>query len=412
MSRVEARGGSSIAVQVMANASEKAVQAAQIAERAKAFGREMSTGEKRDYDALLAEVGEMRDRADLIIAGEARGGDLEESFRAGGAGTGGGAVNAKLSEEIRQRVTENDNRPIEVDLRVLQSGVEARDLATTSGIGTPVSYASEIVRSMVSTSGILAAGARLVTTATGEDFKVPRSTANSTAAIVAEGGAIGESDPTVSAVTLKAYKYGVLTEATYEMVVDTSFDVGGFLAQQAGEAVGTAFGAHLATGNGTGQPSGVAGAATLGVTGGTGVTGAFTADDLIDLQHSAPSPYQRNASWVMRTTTLARVRKLKDSQNRYLFEADARPDDPQAVGLLLGRPVYLDEGVVAVGLGARSVLYGDFSRVWVRQVADLRFEKSTEFKFANDLVTFRVLHRLDGALIDPNAVRYFIGGAS
>ena len=69
--------------------------------------------------------------------------------------------------------------------------------------------------------------------------------------------------------------------------------------------------------------------------------------------------------------------------------------------------------LAAVGLGAKSILFGDMSRYWVRQVGGLRFERSDDYAFANDLVTFRALARLDGCLVDVSgACRYFVGGAS
>ena len=51
------------------------------------------------------------------------------------------------------------------------------------------------------------AGATVVTTETGETPVVPRSTGLVTSAITAEGAAITESDPTLSTVSLSAFKY-------------------------------------------------------------------------------------------------------------------------------------------------------------------------------------------------------------
>jgi len=380
-------------------------EAKSILDRAAAQHRDLTTSEQQRFDALNTDLDESADR---IREFEERQRADDEAARALSTIQGRPSMDRHLSHEIRQRVTANDRRPFELDLRGLASGVSARDLATTSGAGLPVSYANEIVRGLVTTSGILAAGARLVTTSTGEDYKVPRSTANSTAAIVAEGAAIGESDPTLDVVTLEAFKYAVLIDVTFEMLNDSTFDVAGFLAEQSGEAIGTAFGGHLAAGDGSSKPTGVATSASAGV---TGAGTAPTADELIDLQHSVAAPYQRGAAWVMASATLGTVRQLKDNQNRYLFE-DVRPDDPQAAGTLLGKPVYLDEGVAATDNDAKSVLYGDFSRVWVRQTQGLRFESTDAFRFGNDIVSFRAIHRLDGQLVDTTAVKAFQGAAA
>jgi hypothetical protein len=42
----------------------------------------------------------------------------------------------------------------------------------------------------------------------------------------------------------------------------------------------------------------------------------------------------------------------------------------------------------------------------------IRFDRSDDFAFANDLITFRATVRIDGDLPQTSAIKYFIGGAS
>lgn len=65
-----------------------------------------------------------------------------------------------------------------------------------------------------------------------------------------------------------------------------------------------------------------------------------------------------------------------------------------------------------IGLSAKSVIFGDMSRYVIRQVNGTRFERSDDFKFDTDVVSFRVAARLDGALIDVNGVKAFVGKSS
>ena len=46
---------------------------------------------------------------------------------------------------------------------------------------------------------------------------------------------------------------------------------------------------------------------------------------------------------------------------------------------------------------AESIAFGDMSKYFVRIVNGVRFERSDEFRFQNDLVAFRCILRLDGA---------------
>ena len=78
------------------------------------------------------------------------------------------------------------------------------------------------------------------------------------------------------------------------------------------------------------------------------------ADELIDLYYSVIAPYRNSTScaWIMRDATLARVRKLKGSDNNYLWQPGLQAGSPD---LLLGKPVYTAPNVAAVATSAKSV---------------------------------------------------------
>ena len=57
--------------------------------------------------------------------------------------------------------------------------------------------------------------------------------------------------------------------------------------------------------------------------------------------------------------------------------------------------------------------FGDFSRYFVRQVKDIRFERSDDFAFTSDLATFKCVMRGDGGLADTSgAIKAFVGNAA
>ena len=260
---------------------------------------------------------------------------------------------------------------------------------------------------MIESSAIMRAGATILRTDSGNDIQVPTTTAYPTATIVSEAAAISESDPAFAQRTLGAYKYGILTQVSSELIEDTSVGLLDMLSRRSGQAVGNGFGAHAITGTGSSQPNGLATAASTGV---TGAAAAFTSDELIDLYYSVIEPYRNDAScaWLLSDATMATLRKLKDGDNRYLWHPASEPGKP---GTFLGKPVYTDPNVAATGTGNKSVLFGAMSAYFVRQVNEIRFERSDQFAFANDLVTFRTLARLDGELIDQTgAVKAFVGG--
>jgi HK97 family phage major capsid protein len=108
-------------------------------------------------------------------------------------------------------------------------------------------------------------------------------------------------------------------------------------------------------------------------------------------------------------STLATARKLKDTTNQYLWA----PGLAGAGDTILGKPVVTDPNVAAVALSAKSLAFGDLSAYHVRLAGGIRFERSDDFAFQSDLVTFRCIVRGDGILVDQSgAVKHFVGNAA
>lgn len=289
---------------------------------------------------------------------------------------------------------------------------EKRDVMTSStGAPVPTSFYDQIVEHMVVVGPMLETST-MIRTAGGEALQVPRTSAYSTATLTAQGSAFAESDPTFQAfVTLNAYKYGFLVQVSREMLDDSGVDILGFLAREAGIGIGVAVNTALTTGTDSTMPNGIVTAASSGITGSTGVSGAFTADNLIDLSYSVNSAYRRmpGTGWMFNNTGLAAVRKLKDTTNQYLFQPSLQAGQPDT---LLGFPVYENPDITTPGTAVKSVLFGHLPSYYVRMAGGIRFDRSDDYAFANDLVTFRASVRIDGDLPQTAAVKYFIGGAS
>jgi HK97 family phage major capsid protein len=249
----------------------------------------------------------------------------------------------------------------------------------------------------------------VITTASGADLTIPTLTAYSTASLTSAGSALDASEPTYSSITLGAKKYGMLIQAANELVTDAGFDLGAHLARQAGNAIGAAVGNALTLGTGTTQPTGVSVAAGSGITGGTGVAGAFTADSLIDLAYSVDGAVRRlpGAAFMANGQTIGAMRKLKDTAGNYLYQVGVGYPDTFAGFRVVENPF-----VAAVGLGAKSVLFGDLSSYKVRVAGGLQVSSSQDYAFNEDLTTWRFLIRLDGNLTHSAHIKYFIGNAA
>lgn len=387
--------------------------AAAMLEAAEADKRQLTAEEEGAWQKANADLDSLGQRIDQLVDFELRNAEAVEAIRKLDAspidgqrrGEGGGVI-----DEVRSFLR-GERREVEV-ARDVKFRDLAKGTAAAGGATVPTTFYGQLMEHMIEVSAILSAGATVLETASGETIDVPITTAFSTAALTAENAAIAESDPVFAKRSLGAYKYGVLLQAPRELIDDTGVDLEGFLARQCGRAVGNALGLDLVLGNGSSKPAGIAPAATVGVTGGTGVVGAFTADNLIDLFYSVIAPYRNSSSaaWLMKDQTLAAARKLKDTTGQYLWQPSLQLGVPD---MLLGKPVRTDPNVAAVALGARSVLFGDISAYWVRLAGGVRFERSTDYAFNTDQITYKCVVRGDGILVDQTgAVKAFVGGAS
>jgi HK97 family phage major capsid protein len=409
--------------------TESRTAADQILERAATEERDLSPDELDEHRLHVLAEREASDELDRLRdeqladlrAGAARNGsrqvlsresaDIARAFRA--------AIFAKNPAPIEFGTTMVDEWPEDmpevVQGRVGKVRVHTRDtLKSTATQALSTDVYSTIVQHLVETSSLMAAGATVVTTATGEDLVIPKSTGFVTTAIIGEGASITESDPTLAVVTLKSFKYSNYFEISQELANDTPTNLLDFLARQAAISLGlgtTGYGDDIINGAGSTEPRGLLLDAATGVTGPAGTGTSLGAqgtvnqgtDALWNLVGSVAEPYAAspNAAFLMRNASDIIVRKLRDTTGQPVQGLTTR-------GQILGYPSFIDPFMPAMANTAESIAFGDMSKYFIRIVNGVRFERSDEFRFQNDLVAFRCILRLDGALVDTGAVKTFV----
>lgn len=379
-------------------------EAKALLDAAAAEKRDLSAEENQKYDRIMGDLDARAATIDSIKAVADREERAAEAMRGLEAQARPELSVATVDEaEIIRSLARGEMR---------SANFEKRDVTKSStGAPVPTSFYNEIIM-LARHIGPMLETSTVLSTAGGENLQIPSLSAYSTGTVSSEAAAIGESDPTFNAFkTLGAFKYSFLTQISREMIEDAGVDILGFLAQQTGNALGYAVNGALTTGTGTTQPTGIVTAAGSGVTGGTGVSGAFTADKLIDLVYSVDTAGRRTpgTGWQMNATSIAAVRKLKDTAGQYLFSPSLTAE---ARDLLLGYPIYENPAMADPATSAKSVIFGNLKSYFVRQVGGIRLDRSDDFAFQNDLVTFRATVRLDGNLIQTPHVKYFAGAAS
>ena len=337
----------------------------------------------------------------------------------------------RRADEAIAVATRNEERKVEASVAAQgfipsvseerSSAAILREIATTRGAHTferrtlvpsdntvPKSFFDEVFDVARLVGPMLDVGQR-INTASGEDITLPTLTAYSAATLKAAGSAIDESEPTYSSITLGAYKFGLLIPVANELITDAGFDITSHLAEQAGNGLGFAVNAALTTGDGSDKPNGVVTAAGSGITGGTGVTGGFTADNLIDLQYSLDGAARRlpGVAYMAAGSTIGAMRKLRDGDGTFLYQVNVGQPDTFA-----GYSVVENPALAAVGLGAKSIIFGHMPSYKVRVAGGVQVATSTDYAFNTDTTTYRVMMRVDGDLTHASHIKYFIGNAA
>ena len=370
-------------------------EAKSLLDHAASEGRDLSATEQETYDRINVDLDERTAVIERLQKDEAR---------------------EQRAAEIRVPEVAKPSNDSEV-LRSLIAGeirsakFERRTMTTSNDAGIVPEGFYDIMQEQLRYTGPFGnqeVGYTILNTAGGEDIKVPTQTTFSTGSATAEAAAFVASNPDTSSLTLRSHKFGTLLTVSRELLQDSGIDIVGFLGRQAGNAIGNIVNQKLAIGTGTVEPLGIVAASGSGITGGTAVSGAFTADNLIDLVHSVDSAYASNrAGFQMRRSTLSTLRKLKDGEGRFIYDPTAGTQ-----ALVLGFPVFENPHVAAVGTGAKSVIFGSMPYYHVRQVGGVEIARSDDAFFTTDLVAFRVSIRLDGNLSQADAVKHFIGNAA
>lgn len=315
-----------------------------------------------------------------------------------------------------------------------QQAVAQRHLTTVQGAGVGTGAAGgftvpqeflAVLDTALREYGGMRAVSTIIRTASGADMPMPTNndTSNS-GSIIAENTAQSVLDVTFAQVILRAFMYtSGIVPVSYQLLNDTAFDMGTWLAQQLGTRLARIENNHFTLGTGVAtQPQGIANATvglTIGHTLPTGNATGFTYNGLVTMQHSVDPAYRRmpNCVWMMSDTALRQIRLILDTQNRPIFVPgytignDAVGGAPDTI---MGHRIVINQDMPVPAANARSVAFGDFSKYFIREVQGIQVVRLNE-RFADALqVAFFGYQRVDGRIVDAgtNPIRLLQNSAT
>lgn len=363
---------------------------------AAAEGRDLTSEEEASYGKMNEELNERATRIEALKADATREAKIELATR-------------EIAGQVRstEKATVQDSDVIRAMARGEVRGhtFEQRDVTTAStGAPVPTSFYNQVIEQARLVGPMLETSTTL-RTAGGENLQLPSNSQFSTAAIVGQGSAFSESDPVFNSfITLSAFKYGFLVQLSRELIEDAGVDILGFIAVQTGNALGFKVNNDLTVGTGSSQPNGIVTAASSAVTG-TASGPTFTADNLIDLVYSLDGSARRlpGIGFMCNTSSLGAIRKLKDNAGNFVFSPALADGNDQ----ILSYPVFENPAMASNASATKSVIFGHLASYYVRMAGGLRLDRSDEFAFSTDLVTFRASMRVDGNLPQTSHVKFY-----
>lgn len=297
-------------------------------------------------------------------------------------------------------------------------------MSTTTGSQGGYSVATLVAAELVNMLkgyGWMRAVASQFHTAKGSDLSIP--TSDGTAEIgevLAQNAAASNLDANFGTAPVNTCRVSskVFT-VPVELLQDSSIDIVSFLMLRMRERIGRKQNALFTTGTGTGEPTGLITAATLGKVGTTGQTLTIVYDDVVDLVESVddahlgmpdktPGAPQPMVGFMCSSAMRKVLRKLKDTAGQPIFKEGRRDSDGTYFAEMLGFPVFPNNDMAAPAANAKTLAFGNFSKYSIRDALDVTLLRMDDSAFAlKGQVGFLGAARTGGNLLDVGAVKTY-----
>ena len=239
--------------------------------------------------------------------------------------------------------------------------------------------------------------------------------------IAETGPEVPEVPPAIDRISIPLHELSASPSASQRILDDAAFDLEAWLAERVADRFLRAESAAFVNGDGINKPKGFLtkpavadGSWTWGNIGyiATGTAGDFDpnepADAIVDLVYTLGAEYRANGAFVMNSKTAGEMRKMKDTQGRFLWIEGLNAETPAR---LLGYPVQIVEDMPDIATDAHAIAFGDFGHGYtIAERPDLRILRDPYSSRPN--VTFFATKRVGGDVTDFAAIKTLKFGVS
>jgi len=275
---------------------------------------------------------------------------------------------------------------------------------TAGGYLAPSEFSAEVVKGIVEFSPIRQA-ARVGSTSSGEVI-LPKRTGRPTGKWVGETETREGTESTYGQIEVPIHEMACYVDVSQRLLEDAAVNVEAEVSSDLSEEFGRLEALGFSQGDGVKKPVGImeADGVAYTATGNASTLGSSPADTLIDHFYSLPAYYRNRGVWMMNSTTIAAVRKLKDgSTGAYLWQPGLAAGDPATI---LGRPLIEDPTMDDIGSAAEPILFGDIASAYrIYDRVALSIMRDPYSQATSGLVRFHARRRTGGALVLAEAVR-------
>lgn len=359
-----------------------------------------------EIDALKAEIVRMERLLQVDADESATGAVLESATR-----NSRGASASKISE-IHNRYLRGGATALNAeDWQTIRATLSTTTPAE-GGYAVPTEVATSIIDKLKDFGGLRSV-ANVIRTDMGHDISFPTSDGTAEEGeIVAENAPSTPADPSFGTLLLKVFKFSSkVVTAPFELLQDAAVDIEAFINGRLAKRIAAATNKVFTIGTGTGQPTGIFVAATVGKVGPAGQTTTVTFEDLIDLVHSVDPAYRASGQcgFMMHDTTFKGLRKLKDTAGRPIFIPGFDGLGKSMPDTILGYPVTLNAHAPVPAANAKTIAFGDFKAFTIRDVSSsLMLRRYDDSQYAEKgQVGFQQWSRHGGVLLDTGAVKVY-----
>jgi len=273
---------------------------------------------------------------------------------------------------------------------------------STGGYLAPPEYVRELLKDVTEISPIRSIARTRSTGA--RSIQVPKRTGTFAAQWVAESGTRSETTGyNVGLEEIAAHEQYALVDISEQDLEDSVFDLEAEMQSEFSQQFAKAEGAAFVSGNSVGKPEGFLTNSSVGEAN-SGVADALSADGLLTLIHGIKSDYGKNGVFVFNRSTLADIRKLKDGNGQYIFQAGFS-GTTGATNTIFGYQYIEATDMPNVNAGTYPVAFGDFRRGYMIvdrvNLAVLR-DPFTQATTGN--VRYIARRRVGGQVVLPEAI--------